>query len=112
MILVIINTHDGTISNHVPHHTAQHGTETIEQYCIVLDHTVEYNHVGISERGARNREREGREGVAYSHTLESFWSPQMSISAMERNVSTSRFLLLSVTTGLRSNTKYWYLRKG
>lgn len=46
----------------------------------------------------------------YSNTLESFWSPHMRISAMERNVSTIVCLLFSVTCGFRSNTIYWYLK--
>ena len=40
----------------------------------------------------------------YSKTRESFWSPHMRISAMDRNVSTMVCLLLSVTVGFLSST--------
>lgn len=47
----------------------------------------------------------------YSNTELSFWSPQMRISVMERMVSTSRFLLWSVTVVFLVRTWYIYLKK-
>lgn len=48
----------------------------------------------------------------YSKTLESFWSPHIRISAIDRKVSTKRFLFASVTTWFLVNTWYWYLWEG
>lgn len=48
----------------------------------------------------------------YSKTLESFWSPHIRISAIDRKVSTKRFLFASVTTWFLVNTWYWYLWDG
>lgn len=56
-----------------------------------------------------NTTQQGRGTVTHSQTLESFWSPHISISAMARRVSTIRFLFPSVMTGLRSSTRYKYL---
>lgn len=50
------------------------------------------------------------EGETHSKTELSFWSPQMRISVMERIVSTSRFLLWSVTVVFFVRTWYMYLK--
>lgn len=46
----------------------------------------------------------------HSNTVESFWSPQIRISAMHRNDSTNNPLLFSDTVWLRSSTLCRYFR--
>lgn len=46
----------------------------------------------------------------HSNTDESFWSPQIRISAMQRNDSTRRLRLFSETVGFRSRMLCKYLR--
>ena len=62
----------------------------------------------IIERGA-----EWYLGVisTYSKTDESFWSPQMRISAIDLSVSTSKLLLLSVTVLFLVRMKCKYLQR-
>lgn len=48
--------------------------------------------------------------TTYSNTVLSFWSPQMRISAIWRNVSTNRVLFCSVTTLFLDITLHKYLR--
>lgn len=49
--------------------------------------------------------------VTYSNTLLSFWSPQMSISAIDLNVSTRSPRLFSDTIWFFDKTLYRYLKK-
>ena len=44
--------------------------------------------------------------VTHSNTLGSFWSPQITVSAIERRTSTINVLLLSVTIEFFTSTEY------